>query len=93
MPNLRDLERQSGLLRLLVNLLDHDSYVTKLLKEYDIPNNQLISSSRQLKELGLVKTRIDKSSHPYKNILSLTDKGKKVAKHLKEIEEILEDER
>ena len=61
----------------------------KLLKDHDIPNNQLIRSINQLIKLGLIASNIDKSSFPSKKILSLTEKGMKIAKRLKEIEKVL----
>ena len=42
------------------------------------------------KELELVKSRIDNTSYPARNMISLTPKGKKVAELLKKIEEVLE---
>jgi predicted transcriptional regulator len=38
----------------------------------------------------LVKSRIDNTSYPARNMISLTPKGKKVAELLKKIEEVLE---
>ena len=89
MPNLKDLERQSGLLRLISYLYDGDSYVVKLLQEHDIPNNQLIRSITRLIKLGIITSRIDDSNFPKRKILSLTKKGNKIAKRLKEIEQIM----
>jgi len=40
--------------------------------------------------MELVDAKIDNSKFPNEEIISLTDKGKKVAEKLKEIEEILE---
>jgi len=42
-------------------------------------------------EYGLVNTRVDSSSYPPLNMISLTEKGKEVAEHLKKVEEVLED--
>ena len=89
MPNLKDLERQSGLLRLISYLYDGDSYVVKLLQEHDIPNNQLIRSITRLIKLGIITSMIDDSNFPKRKILSLTEKGNKIAKRLKEIEQIM----
>ena len=91
MPNLKDLERQSGLLRLLLYLLRGDSHVVKLPRDYDIPSNQLMRSINQLIKLGLIASNIDKSSFPNKKILSLTEKGTKIAMKLKEVEKVLND--
>jgi DNA-binding PadR family transcriptional regulator len=51
----------------------------------------MYASLRKSKDLGLITSRSDSRSYPPRNMISLTDKGKKVAKHLKEIEEILEE--
>jgi len=50
------------------------------------------SSVSRLKQMKLVDAKIDNSKFPKEEIISLTDKGKKVAEKLKEIEEILEGE-
>lgn len=87
---LKKLERQSGILRLLLYLTEGESYFVKLLQDYDIPNNQLVRSITELKEMGLIHSRPDNSSYPVKNMISLTPRGKKVAELLKKIEEVLE---
>ncbi|MDS0256682.1 hypothetical protein ApAK_03175 [Thermoplasmatales archaeon AK] len=46
-------------------------------------------SIRKAKELGLIREEIDTSKYPNRTVLHLTEKGKIVAKRLKEIEEIL----
>ncbi|MEM0134412.1 MAG: winged helix-turn-helix transcriptional regulator, partial [Thermoplasmatales archaeon] len=78
------------ILRVLVFLLEkgETSYYS-VIKESDIYDRVLRLSLEKLKELKLINTRIDNSSYPPRNMLSLTDKGKKVAKKLKEIEEVL----
>ncbi|MEM0159777.1 MAG: winged helix-turn-helix transcriptional regulator [Candidatus Micrarchaeaceae archaeon] len=87
---IRELEGQKGILRVLVFLLEkgETSYYS-VIKESDIYDRVLRLSLEKLKELKLINTRIDNSSYPPRNMISLTDKGKKVAKKLKEIEEIL----
>ncbi len=89
MPNLKDMERQSGLLRLLLYLLEGDSYVVKLLHYHDIPNNQLMRSINQLLKLELIVSKPDTSTFPQRKMLSLTEKGKKVARKLREINDML----
>jgi len=42
-------------------------------------------------EYGLVNTRVDSSTYPPRNMISITEKGKKVAEHLKKVEEVLEE--
>jgi predicted transcriptional regulator len=43
----------------------------------------------RLKQMKLVRARIDSSKYPSEEIISLTGKGRKVAEKLKEIEEVL----
>ena len=47
------------------------------------------SSVSRLKQMKLVDAKIDNSKFPHEEIISLTDKGRKVAEKLKEIEEVL----
>ena len=93
MDVLRALERQSGLLRLIVHLAeDGERPLTTILEETDISVHQLYSSIKKGKEMGLVSSRIDRDAYPNRNILSCTAAGRKVAKKLKEIEGIIESE-
>jgi DNA-binding HxlR family transcriptional regulator len=87
---IRDLEGQKGILRVLM-LLDEKGEVNyySIIKESDLYDRVLRLSLEKLRELELVKTRIDKSSYPPRNMISLTDKGRKVAEYLKKIEEVL----
>ena len=87
---IRVLEKQSGLIRLLIFLLDHQPInVQSVIESTDIYPNIMYASLRKSKNLGLITSRTDSKSYPPKNMISLTDRGKKVAKHLKEIEGIL----
>jgi DNA-binding HxlR family transcriptional regulator len=90
---IRDLEGQKGILRVLV-LLDEKGEVNyySIIKESDLYDRVLRLSLEKLRELELIKTRIDKSSYPPRNMISLTDKGRKVAEYLKKIEEVLEND-
>ena len=90
MDPLKVLEKQSGFLRLLVYLSGKkEKTLTELLDETDIPVHQLYASIEKAKELGLVKTRIDKKKYPPRNIIEITGKGKKVAMKLREILQLL----
>ena len=90
MDPLKVLEKQSGFLRLLVYLSGRkEKTLTEILDETDIPVHQLYSSIEKAKELGLVKTRIDKKKYPPRNIIEITGKGKKVARKVEEIINIL----
>ena len=91
MDPLKVLEKQSGFLRLLVYLSDkREKTVTEILDETDIPVHQLYSSIEKAKELNLVRTRVDSSKYPPRNLVSLTAKGNRFSKKLEELMEILE---
>lgn len=86
MDALKLIEKQSGFLRLIHYL--HDSgemQITTIMEKTGIPVHQLYSSIDKGKTLGLIKTRIDTSSYPNKNIIDLTEKGKKMGDKLKEM--------
>ena len=90
MSRIKKLEMQSGAMRLLIYLLKGPSYATMILKETDIPNTQLFRSLDLLKELELIRTEIDKSIFPNRNMIFLTERGMKVAEKLKKVEDLLE---
>ena len=93
MPKISVLEKQSGILRLLIFLNEHEGHLlSEIWDDAGIGINQGYKAIEKAKTLGLVATRVDNNKYPPRNYVSLTDKGKKVAKHLKEIEEILEGE-
>ena len=54
--------------------------------------NQGYKALDKMRELKMIKSRIDNSSYPPRNYISLTDKGKKIAAKLKEIEDFLKEE-
>ena len=60
------------------------------IKESDLYGRIFRNNLDKLKKLGRVKTRIDNSTYPPRIMISLTDKGKKVAEKLREIEEMME---
>ena len=85
------LEKQSGFLRLLVYLSNKkEKTLTEILDETDIPVHQLYASIEKAKELGLVKTRVDKGKYPPRNLVSETTKGKLVSRKINEIVELLQ---
>lgn len=91
MDILKVLEKQSGFLRLISYLYDSGELpLTSILKETEIPVHQLYSSIEKARELKLVKTRIDRKTYPAKNLVSLTEKGKKLGEEIKEIVKIIE---
>ncbi len=90
MDSLKILEKQSGFMRLLVYLLDNgEKTITEIMKDTDIPVHQLYSSIEKAKDLKLVMTRVDSSKYPARNLISITTKGKSVARKVNEIIELL----
>jgi len=90
--NLKNLEGQKGILRILVYLLDKGEVsIQNITDNTDLYYNIVKKSSSLLREYGLANTRVDNSTYPPRNMISLTEKGKKVAEHLKKVEEVLEE--
>lgn len=90
MQRIRVFEKQSGLLRLIVFLDEQDEYLlSKIWADAGISINQGYRSVEKAKQMGLIRQKVDASSYPPKNMISLTPKGKKVAELLKNIEEVL----
>ena len=63
----------------------------KIIYGADLNASSAYASLELLKELRLVKTRIDQTKYPARNMISLTENGKLVAEKLKDIERILEE--
>jgi DNA-binding MarR family transcriptional regulator len=77
-------------------LTDDMKILIYLLHEKETPYESLkgkfssaYSSVSRLKQMKLVRARIDSSKYPSEEIISLTDRGRKVAEKLKEVEEVL----
>lgn len=88
---IRILEKQSGFIRLIAYLSGAgEKPLTNILKETEIPVHQLYSSVEKAKELKLLKAKIYKDKYPVRNLISLTDKGRKMAEKIKEMLEIME---
>ena len=91
MDPLKVLEKQSGFLRLLVYLSDKkEKTLTEILDETDIPVHQLYSSIQKGKELGLLNTKIDERKYPNRNLVSLTQRGKKAAQKIEELTQLIQ---
>ena len=91
MDVLRTLEKQSGLLRLIVYLAqDGEKPLTEVLEETGIPVHQLYSSIEKAKAMGLIESRIDNDGYPARNLIFCTLKGRKVARKLREIIQIVD---
>ena len=87
---LREIETQSGFLRLIEYLdVNGESMITQIRDDKQIPIHQLYASIEMAKKLKLVKTRIDITKYPPRNMISLTEKGSNLAKKIKEIIDIL----
>jgi len=93
MDSLKVLEKQSGFLRLIYYLGENgEKTVTEIIEEADIPVHQLYASIEKALQLKLVKRRIDATSYPNRNMISLTRRGKELSKKLEEITELLSPE-
>jgi len=89
---MRILEGQAGNLRVLIYLSDiGETNFQSIVEGLPLTGRSLYSAINKLKELGLIKTRIDSSSYPPRNMISLTDRGKRVAEYLKKVEEVLKE--
>ena len=93
MTRIGDLEKQSGILRITVFLYDREEYMlSRIWPDSGVSINQGYKALDKMRELKMIKSRIDNSSYPPRNYISLTDKGKKIAAKLKEIEDFLKEE-
>jgi DNA-binding MarR family transcriptional regulator len=86
--SISDLE-QTTALRILVYLLKRGAASrTDLRRDIDASVAAIYNALPKLRKLGLIKEE-GKESFPFTIHVSLTEKGKKVAEHLEEIERIL----
>jgi len=87
---IKDLEGQKGILRELILLKDKGEInYYSIIKESDLYDRVLRLSLEKLKELRLIESRLDNPTYPPRNMISMTDKERKVAEKLNEIEEVL----
>ncbi len=87
---LREIETQSGFLRLIEYLdVNGECMITQIREDRQIPIHQLYASIEMAKRLKLIKTRIDNTKYPPRNMISLTKKGSDLAEKIKEIMDIL----
>ena len=90
---LKEIEMQSGFFRLLVYLSrSGEKQITDIIDETGIPIHQTYKSIRKAESLGLVKSRIDNSKYPARNLISLTEKGEMVSAKVMEIVSIINNE-
>jgi len=93
MDQLRVLEKQSGFLRLIYYLGENgEKTITEIMEGADIPVHQLYASIEKALQLKLIKRRIDATSYPNRNMISLTGRGKELSRKLEEITGLLNPE-
>jgi len=89
---MRILEGQAGNLRFLIYLSNVDeANFQSIVEGLPLTGRSLYSFIDKLKELELIDIRTDRSSYPTRNMIPLTEKGRKVAECLKKIEKLLEE--
>ena len=90
MSNPYDLEvlEQKHAMKVLVYLLENDMYKGELTSKITVGSASVQSRVAELVEKDLVREEMQKVK-PFRKILSLTDKGRRVAELVKEIENLL----
>lgn len=84
-----DLLEQKSACRVLVYLLENDSStISDILNKGDFSQTSLYNALRKLKDADLIQEELEKE-FPRRRLISLTEKGKKVAEKLEEIEKLL----
>jgi predicted transcriptional regulator len=90
LESIENIEGQKGALRLLIYLNKvGKANMQRIVNETNLYARIVKSSTTLLEKEGLVSTNIDHNSYPPKNMVSLTDKGKRIAEKMKEINDIL----
>ena len=88
---LKVFEKQSGLIRLLIYLVDHEPInVQSVIENIDIYPNIMYVFLQKAKKLSLISTKSDHSTYPPRNMISFTEKRSRVTEYLKKIEVVLE---
>ncbi|MEM3193086.1 MAG: hypothetical protein QW292_13580 [Candidatus Parvarchaeota archaeon] len=87
----RILEKQSRFVGSLKYLRSHPPISACSVNDNTGYPNIMCFILRKAKEVGSMSSRTDSKPYPPRNMISLTDKGKKVTKHLKEIGEVPEE--
>jgi len=92
-----DLE-QYGALRLLLELDEKQRFITELIRRSTNPEGIMSQDalknlrwSLSEKGLGLIKEEMEEGPRP-RTYLVITDKGRRVAQKIREIQEVLEEE-
>ncbi len=90
-----ELLEQTGALRTLVKVYERPRFITELVRSSINPEgiaslDSIMKVREKLGELGLIREEMEEGARP-KTFLVITEKGKKVAERLREIQEILGD--
>ena len=84
-----ELLEQTSACRALVYLLKNNrSTISEILNKGDFSQTSLYNALRKLRDAGLIQEELEQE-FPRRRLISLTEKGKKVAEKLEEIEEEL----
>lgn len=76
--------------RVLLFLLKKDGVPAKtIVDEGGVNNTPLLRALQELEQLGLVIEKREENTIPRRRLIFLTDKGRKVAEKLKEINDII----
>jgi hypothetical protein len=87
---LDEFDELTAVIRLTIYLYIHpDSNTTRILKSSTAGQKAFYSAKKFLEENGLLEIKIEQNLL-YSPLYSLSEKGKKIAEHLIEIEKILE---
>lgn len=90
---MRDLDQQMGCLELLRLLLKNEKlWKREIVSKLNRSPQVAYSALRVLKKLDLI-TQVDAKTFPYRKDVSLTEKGRRVAEYLVEVEKILGEEK
>jgi len=90
-----ELLEQTGILQSLILLLEKQRYITELrrtsVNPVGIASQDALTRIRQnLTQLGLITEEIEEGLRP-RTFLVITDKGRRVAQKLKDIQEVLDE--
>jgi len=70
-------EKQSGLIRLLIYLVEHELInVKSVIENTNIYSNIMYAFLQKVKKLSLISTKYDRLTYPPCNMISFTDKGR-----------------
>ncbi|MEM3390548.1 MAG: winged helix-turn-helix domain-containing protein [Nitrososphaerota archaeon] len=79
---------QTSACRILILLLKEAYPVSEIIYKVGASQQAVYNALRKLKDAGLIQEELEKE-FPRRRLISLTDKGRKVAEKLEEIERLL----